>query len=116
PVVPVVGDGDRGLGVAHRVEGGHRRAVRAVDLPVAVVVGRAQRELVAARFGHGDLGGRERLAVRAAGRLPQGLEAGAAELAAQLGGRGGQRGGGRGRGLGVLGLVGRGVGGRLRGD
>src|SRR3954447_4637243 len=83
PVAPVAGDGDRGLGVPDRVVRGHG-SVDAVDLPVAEVVGRAVGVLPAAGFGDGDLGRDERRAGRAARRLPQCLEAGAAEVAAQF--------------------------------
>src|ERR1700751_2591421 len=84
PVGPVAGDGDRGLGVPDRVVGGQGRPVATVDLPVAVVVGRAVRVLPAAGFRHGDLGRHERRRLAAAGGRPQGLAAGAAEVAAQL--------------------------------
>src|SRR6476620_11578813 len=76
PVAPVAGDGDRGLGVPDRVVRGHG-SVDAVDLPVAEVVGRAVGVLPAARFGHGDLGGDERVRLGAARGDPQGLQAGA---------------------------------------
>src|SRR6266702_6272641 len=93
PVAPVAGDGDCGPGVPDRVVGGQRRPVASVDLPVAEVVGGAVGVLPAAGFRHGDLGGDEGLGARAARRLPEGLEAGAAERAAQMPRRGGQHGG-----------------------
>src|SRR5690348_17910170 len=77
PVVPVAGDGDRGLGVPDRVVRGHARPVDTVDLPVAVIVGRAVGVLPAAGLRLGDLGRDERRTGRAACRLPQGLQAGA---------------------------------------
>src|SRR6202041_2925053 len=58
PVGAVVGDDDGGLGVAQRVVGGQRAVVR-VDLPVAALADRASGELLAAGFGHRDLGGHE---------------------------------------------------------
>lgn len=54
PVGAVVADRDRGPGVTHRVERGHRRAVTAVDLPDAEIVGRTERGDPAARLEMSD--------------------------------------------------------------
>src|SRR5207244_4419714 len=52
PVAPVAGDDDGGPGVPVGVERGQRGPVRAVDLPVAVVVGGAVGVLPPAGFRH----------------------------------------------------------------
>src|SRR6202034_464366 len=107
PVGAVVGDDHGGLGVAQRVVGGQRAVVR-VDLPVATLADRAGGELVAAGLRHRDLGGGERLGVRAAPFFPERLERGAAERATQVGDGGGK--GGAAAALGVLGRIRRGGG------
>ncbi len=56
-----------------------------MDLPVSALTGRARRELVTARLSHRDPGRRERRPGRAAGMIPEGLQAGTRQPAGRDG-------------------------------